>query len=310
MAGVWSGYLTFGLVTMPVRLFSGARGERVSFHMLHDADHVRLKQQMVCPADGQVVSRNQTVRGYEFAKGEYVIIGEEELRQAAPQTQKQMSILSLCRAEEVDPLWFESSYYLVPEPAGRKAYALLRQALEENGWVALAQLSMHQREYLSLLRPSHLAGVPADEGGDKERTGLLLHTLYYDDELRVAGNFGATAGVQTAEAELRLARQLLEGMLQPFNPKQFEDRYRKNLEALVEAKVEGRTPAKPEQAAPRAPVVDLMEALKRSLAEAPEREAKPGAHAIHGAHPAAAEKKPTSRAARKPAARPRRSKAA
>ncbi len=309
MAGVWSGYLTFGLVTMPVRLFSGARGERVSFHMLHDADHVRLKQQMICPADKQVVGRDHTVRGYEFAKGEYVIVSEEEIRQAAPQTQKQMSIVSLCRAEEVDPLWYEASYYLVPETAGRKAYALLLEALDKNRWVALVQLSMHNREYLSLLRPTHLAGVPADEGGGNHRGGLMLHTLYYGDEVRVAENFGSAEGAKASEAELRLAHQLLEGMLQPFDPKQFEDRYRKNLEALVEAKVEGRAPALPAKPAARAPVVDLMEALKRSLAESPGREARPAARAGR-AQPVAAEKKSPARVERKPAARSRRGRAA
>lgn len=301
MAGVWSGYLTFGLVTMPVRLFSGARGERVGFHLLHAADHVRLKQQMICPAEDKVVGRDQTVRGYEFAKGEYVIVSEEEIRQAAPQTQKQMQILSICHASEIDPLWFESSYYLTPEPAGRKAHALLLRALEDGDYVALVQLSMHNREYLSLLRPTQLAGVQdqAENGNGKQsHRGLLLHTLYYADELRVAGNFGYKAEVEgeVNAAELKLAKQLLEGMLQPFDPEQYEDRYRKNLEALVEAKVAGRAPEQPAREEKRPPVADLMEALKRSLEQAPPRKT-----------PAAA---PPERAARKPASAARKRRAA
>lgn len=282
---------------MPVRLFSGARGERIGFHLLHDSDHVRLKQQMVCPADGQVVGRDHTVRGYEFSKGEYVVVSPQEIQSAAPHTQKQMSILSLCRAAEIDPLWFESSYYLVPETAGRKAYALLLHALEQGGWVALVQLSMHNREYLSLLRPTHLAGMPAANG--RARSGLLLHTLYYHDELRVAENFGAPAESAASGAELKLALQLLEGMVQPFDPARYEDRYRKNLERLVEAKVEGRAPAPPSHPVARPRVMDLMDALKRSLEEKP----KPAKAAPAG--------ETKGRAARPlPAARSRRRRAA
>lgn len=274
MAVVWSGYLTFGLVTLPVRLFSGARGERVSFHLLHARDRVRLKQQMICPQDGAVVPRGESVRGYEYAQGEYVTVTETEIRQAAPATQKQMEIVAFCRQDEVDPLWFETSYYLLPEAAGRRPYGLLQNAMETSGYMALAKVAMHNREYLAALRPSHLAGVP-DIG---HRAGLLLHTLFYADEVRVAAGFGETGGEGSAasEAELHLAQQLIQGLAQPFDPRQFHDAYRQRLEALVSAKLEGR-PAAPAEKAPRlAPVVDLMEALKRSLAQSSAAAAKSG----------------------------------
>lgn len=298
MAVVWSGYLTFGLVTLPVRLFSGARGERVSFHLLHARDRVRLKQQMICPEDGAVVPRNESLRGYEYAKGEYVTVTEEEIRQAAPATQKQMEIVAFCRQAEMDPLWFETSYYLLPEAAGRRPYGLLQQAMEKSGFIALAKVAMHNREYLAALRPTHLAGVPDISG---HRAGLLLHTLFYADEVRVAAGFGETEGEGTAasEPELRLAQQLIQGLAQPFDPRQFHDAYRQRLEALVAAKLEGR-PAAPAEKAPRlAPVVDLMEALKRSLAQSSAAAAKAG-------------KKPPSPAAtaRKKPARPRKRPAA
>ena len=286
MAVVWSGYLTFGLVTLPVRLFSGARGERVSFHLLHAKDHVRLKQQMVCPEDGAVVPRNESLRGYEYAKGEYVTLSEEEIRQAAPATQRQMEILAFCRAAEIDPLWFESSYYLLPEPAGLRPYRLLFAAMEHTGFHALAKLSMHNREYLAALRPSRLAGVP---NAAQQPAGLLLHTLYYADEIRVAEGFGAAAGEESAVTaeELRLAEQLISGLKQNFDPSQYHDTYRERLEALVAAKLEGR-PAKPKEKAPRlAPVVDLMDALKRSLAQGAKERKPIGA--------AAADKKPAHR---------------
>src|SRR6185437_14092673 len=247
MAGVWAGYLTFGLVTLPVRLFSGARGERISFHMLHDKDHARLKQQMVCSREGTVVSRADTVRGYEYAKGEYVVIPEEAIKAAAPKTERQLEILEFCRAEEIDPIWFESSYYLMPEPAGKRPYALLLEAMQASKTWAVAQLSMHNREYLSLVRPTALAGLPSSHRG-AGRAGLLLHTLFYLDEMRVAEGFGHGEGEAQA-AELKLAGQLISGLTQPFDPTRFEDHYRKNLEAVVAAALEG----KPAPAAPKAP---------------------------------------------------------
>lgn len=264
MAGVWSGFLTFGLVTIPVRLFSGARGERISFHMLHAGDQARLKQQMVCSRDGEVVARSETVRGYEYAKSEYVVIPDDQIKAAAPHTEKQLEIVEFCRAEEIDPIWFESSYYLMPEAAGRRPYALLQQAMRDSGYWAVAQLSMHNREYVGLVRPSHLAGVPEAHAGH-DRHGLLLHTLYYLDEIRVADGFGAESAEAVAPAELKLARQLIGGLAKPFDPTRFVDHYRKNPEAVVAAALEGR-PSPQQPARPKlAPVTDLMASLKASL---------------------------------------------
>src|SRR6059058_4661675 len=164
-ASVWSGYLTFGLISMPVRLFSGARSNHVSFHMLHRDDHVRVKQQLICPEEDKVVARDEIVKGYEFRKGEYVIIEPEELKRIEPKTAKAMEILEFVRAEEIDPVYFESSYYLLPEEAGRRPYALLEKALEESNFYGIAKLTMHNREYIVILRPR--------DGG------IMLHTMYY-----------------------------------------------------------------------------------------------------------------------------------
>src|SRR5437660_12459370 len=169
-ASVWSGYLTFGLISMPVRLFSGARAEHVSFHMLHRDDHVRVKQQLVCPAENKVIDRSEVVKGYEYEKGEYVIVEPEEIKKIEPKTSKAMEILEFVKADEIDPLYFESSYYLMPEEAGRRPYALLAQALRESDYVAIAKLTMHNREYTVFLRPF--------------KKGLMLHTMYYADEMR------------------------------------------------------------------------------------------------------------------------------
>ena len=141
-ASVWSGYLTFGLISMPVRLFSGARSSGISFHMLHRDDNTRVKQQLICPAENKVVERSEIVKGYEYRKGEYVIIEPEEIKKIEPKTAKAMEILEFVKSDEVDPVFFESSYYLVPEEAGRRPYALLTKALEQTQYVAIAKLTM------------------------------------------------------------------------------------------------------------------------------------------------------------------------
>src|SRR6266851_5282385 len=225
-ASVWSGYLTFGLISMPVRLFSGARSSGISFNMLHSDDLQRVKQQYYCPADNRVVERSEIVKGYKFRKGEYVVIEPDEIKKIEPQTAKTMEILEFVKSSEVDPVFFESSYYMLPEEAGRRPYALLTKALEESEYVAIAKLTMHNREYTVFLRPH--------EGG------LMLHTMYYADEVRSVEEFGAP-DVELKEAEVEKPKKL-------------------------------------------APVVDLMAALKQSLADmegkkkpaAPAREAASG----------------------------------
>src|SRR5205085_12564203 len=129
-SSMWTGYLTFGLISLPVRLFSGARGSRVSFHMLHRDDNARVKQQLVCSPEEKVITRDETVKGYEYRKGEYVVIEPEEIKKIEPKTARAMEILEFIKAEEIAPIYFESSYYLVPEEAGRRPYALLSQAME------------------------------------------------------------------------------------------------------------------------------------------------------------------------------------
>ena len=162
-ASVWSGYITFGLISMPVRLFSGARSSSISFNMLHRDDLQRVKQQLYCPADNRVVDRSEIVKGYEYRKDEYVVVEPEEIKKIEPKTAKTMEILEFVKAEEVDPVFFESSYYLMPEEAGRRPYALLSKALEESQYVAIAKLTMHNREYTVFLRPR--------DGG------MMLHTM-------------------------------------------------------------------------------------------------------------------------------------
>src|SRR5213595_1505275 len=262
-ASVWSGYLTFGLISMPVRLFSGARGTRVSFHMLHRDDNTRIKTQLYCPADERVVERSEIVKGFEYRKGEYVVVEPEEIKKIEPKTAKTMEILEFVKESEVDPVYFESSYYMLPEKAGRRPYALLTKALEESEYVAIAKLTMHNREYTVFLRPH--------EGG------LMLHTMYYEEEVRKVEGFGAP-DVELKEAEVKVAHQLIEALATEWEPEKYNDDFQENLKNLIQTKLEGGTIAEVEKPKKLAPVVDLMAALKESLAQM-EGKKKPAATA-------------------------------
>ena len=252
MASLWTGYLTFGLISMPVRLFSGARSEHVSFHMLHRDDNVRVKQQLICPAENKVIERSETVKGYEYSKGEYVVIEPAEIKKIEPKTAKAMEILEFVKSAEVDPIYFETSYYLQPEEAGRRPYALLSKALEETEYLAIAKLTMHNREYTVILRPY--------------RNGMMLHTMYYKDEVRELDNFGAP-DVELKDAEVKVAHQLIEALAAKFEPEKFHDTFQDNLKALIKARLEGEDVTEIEKPKKLAPVVDLMSALKQSLAQ-------------------------------------------
>ena len=215
-ASVWSGYLTFGLISMPVRLFSAARSSHVQFNMLHRDDHVRIKQQLYCPQDERVVSRDEIVKGYEYEKGEYVVIEPADIKKIEPKTTKAMEILEFVKSSEIDPVYFESSYYLVPEEAGQRPYALLTRALEESEYVAIAKLGMHNREYTIFLRPTN--------------GGLMLHTMFYENEVRQVEQFGKTSGIELKDAEVKVAHQLVEALAAEFDPKKVLRHFRRKRE--------------------------------------------------------------------------------
>jgi DNA end-binding protein Ku len=237
---------------MPVRLFSGARSSGISFNMLHRTDHQRVKQQLYCPLDNQVIDRADTVKGYEYRKGEYIIIEPEEIKKIEPKTAKTMEILEFVKAGEVDPVYFESSYYMMPEEAGRRPYALLTKALEESEYVAIAKLTMHNREYTVFLRP--------------HKGGMMLHTMYYAEEVREVESFGAP-DVEIKDAEIKVAHQLIEALADDWDPEKYHDTFQDNLKKLIETKLEGGEVQAVEKPKKLAPVVDLMAALKESLAQ-------------------------------------------
>ena len=250
-ASVWKGHLTFGLVTIPVRLFSAARSETISFNMLHKEDHSRIKQMVYCQLEDKPISRTDTVKGYEYEKDHYVVVEDEEIKKVAPKTAKVMEILEFVKADQVDPIYLESSYYVAPEEGGEKAYALLFTALKESGYFALAKVAMHNREHIIVMRP-----------GDK---GIVSHTMYYQDEIRQVEEFRTDTSL-VKDKELAMAKMLISSLEAEFEPQKYHDTYRDNLQKLIEAKIEGKkvveTPSEHV-----APVIDIMEALKKSLAE-------------------------------------------
>src|ERR1700685_2197886 len=262
-ASVWSGYLTFGLISMPVRLFSGARSSGISFNQLHRTDHHRVKQQLICPLDNQVLERSDIVKGYEYRKDEYVVIEPEEIKKIEPQTAKTMEILEFVKTSEVDPVYFESSYYMIPDEAGRRPYALLTKAMEESEYVAIAKLTMHNREYTGFLR--------------QHEGGMMLQTMYYKEEVREVEGFGAP-DVELKDAEVKVAHQLIEALAAEWDPEKYHATFPDNLKHLIQTKLEGGKIAEVEKPKKLAPVVDLMSALKQSLAEM-EGKKKPAATA-------------------------------
>jgi DNA end-binding protein Ku len=246
---VWKGFTSFGLVSFPVRLSAAARADPVRFHMLHRKDLSRIKEVFYCAEEDKPVERSEIVKGFESAKGEYVTVDDEELKKIAPPTATSMDILQTVAQGAVDPIFFETSYYVAPDEHAGKAYSLFHAALLATGQDAIAKLAMHNREHIVLIRP--------------DKNGLVLHTLYYPNELHRANRVEASAAKYTSK-ELELAKSLLAKLKAPFKPDQFKDAYRENVEHLIAAKRKGRPMAAVAQPR-RAKVVDLMDALKRSL---------------------------------------------
>ena len=250
-ATVWKGYLSFGLVSFPIRLSAAARGETVHFHLLHNKDLSRVKEVMFCAAEDKPLERSELVKGYEYSKGEYIVIDPEELEKVAPPTATTMQILQFVRVDDVDPIFLEKSYYVAPEEAVSRPYSLLLEAMTETGYDAIAKVAMHGREHVVVLRPTP--------------DGMVLHTMYFVDELHREKEWGKPAEKKFDKREMDMAKKLIESLASPFEPEQYHDEYRENVEKLIEAKRKGKKVTPINQPKP-APVIDLMQALQKSLA--------------------------------------------
>ncbi|GAC1662492.1 MAG: Ku protein [Candidatus Acidiferrum sp.] len=249
-ASVWKGYLSFGLLSIPIRLYAAARGERIGLNQLHQVCHSRIKMPLFCPTCDRKVERSEIVKGYEYEKDQYVLFSEEDLDKIEPESARAMEILEFVKIEEIDPLYYESSYYVTPEDEGKKAYQLLLEAMEESEFAAIAKVTMHQREHIVVIRPR--AG------------GMTLHTMFYQSEIREVAEYARRDKVEPKEQEKKLARQLIESLAAHFDPEKYKDEYQESMRALISAKQKGQEiAAVPHQQ--RAPVIDLMEALKKSI---------------------------------------------
>jgi DNA end-binding protein Ku len=272
--------ISFGLVTIPVKLYStGESAAGIQFNMLHKKCRSRLKQQYVCPVDDEVVGREDIVKGYEYSKGQYVLFTEEELKALVPEPTNAVEIKEFVPLEQVDPIYYEKSFYLGPDKGGERPYRLLAEAMKQTGRAALARYVARGKDQFVLLRPF--------EGG------LIMQQLRYSDELRPFSE--VPLGVaEIKEPELKLAVQLIEQIAtDEFHPEEYEDTQRQQVRSLIERKVQGEEITAAPVEAPKAQVVDLMEALKASLSAS-----RPQAPLAAGKTISIADRKPAKRSSR------------
>jgi len=249
---IWSGAISFGMVNIPVKLMGATESKDITFHLLHSTCGTRLKQVRWCPTDEVEVPWNETVRGYEYAKGEYVTLTDEDFEKLPLPSRHTIDLSAFVSESEIDPVYYERSYYLEPDERGEKAYALLLKALQKKGLTALATITIRKKEQLCAIRPRD--GV------------ILLETLYYPDEIRQAPATEVDR-VRVNERELDMAFTLIELLRKPFDPEEYRDHYRDALEQLIEAKLEGHEVVTA-PAARDTKVIDLADALRRSVEQA------------------------------------------
>jgi DNA end-binding protein Ku len=254
---IWSGSISFGLVTIPVRLFTAVREKRLHFRTLHDQDKVPLKQKMYCPADGKEVHPEHTVKGYEIEKDRFVVIHQDELEAARPKGTKAIEIQDFVELDEIDPLFFDRPYYVAPKPEGAKPYKLLLEAMERTKKVGIAKVVMWNKEYLAALRP--LDGA------------LVLETMHFNDEvIKVDTVPGVETKAKVDDRELKMATQLIDSLTTDFKPAKYKDEYREQVMELIERKAAGEeihtTPTHEEKGG-GGRATNLMAALEASLAK-------------------------------------------
>ncbi|HEY7635370.1 MAG TPA: Ku protein [Gemmatimonadales bacterium] len=267
---IWSGSISFGMVSIPVRLFGATESKDIAFHLLHATCGTRLKQVRWCPTDEVEVPWNETVRGYEYAKDQYVTLTEQDFDRLPLPSKHIIDLSAFVEEKEIDPVFYERSYYLEPGERAEKPYALLLRALEKKNLTAIATITLRKKEQLCALRPR--------EGA------IMLETLYYPDEVRESPEVDLK-GTRVTDRELDMAFALIELLRKPFEPSEYHDHYREALAELIEAKLEGKEVVKAPQVK-ETRVIDLADALRKSV-EAARKGAKPKAAARQRARPAA-----------------------
>ncbi|MCA2227936.1 non-homologous end joining protein Ku [Nonomuraea aurantiaca] len=252
MRSIWKGAISFGLVTIPVKLYSATEQKDVTFHQVHREDGGRIRYKRVCTIDGEEVPYSDIAKGYELATGEIVVLTDEDFEDLPLSTSRRIDVLQFTPADQIDPIYFAKSYYLEPDGQGDKPYVLLRNALESSGQVAVVKVALRQRESLATLRV---------------RDGVfVLETMYWPDEIRVPDFGFLEEDIEVRPQELKMAESLITTMKADFDATEHHDAYREALQQVIEAKVEGKEviapPAGEEEAGP---AVDLMAALRASV---------------------------------------------
>jgi DNA end-binding protein Ku len=258
---IWSGSISFGLVNIPVKMHTAVREDRINFHMLHDQDKVRLQRKMVCPEDGKEVHPEHTVKGYEIAKGQYVIVQQAELQGCAPEKTRSIEITDFVELSQIDPIYFDRAYYLTPAEHAAKPYRLLLEAMKRSGRVGIARIVMHDKEYLAALRT-----LGDGNGGDV----LCLSTMHFGNEIVPLDQLGDLPTTTVGEKELKAADQLIQSLLTNFDPAKYHDEYKGCVMSLIEKKANGEQIVIEQATHPRTAgkAPDLMAALQASLAKA------------------------------------------
>jgi DNA end-binding protein Ku len=288
---MWKGAISFGLVTIPVSVFPATEEKSLKFNQLHDEDMGRIRYKRVCSIDGEEVDYEHIVKGYETEKDHYIVITDEDLDAVPVESSRAIDITQFVELDEIDPILFKKSYYLVPEETGAKAYALLRKALSEESKVGIAKVSFRDKEHLAALR--------------FKDDVFVLETMYWPDEIRAAEFDTLDAEEKVRANEVDMAKTLIQNLTEPWKPEAYKDEYREALMDIVERKAAGQPIEAPAAAAP-ARVVDLMDALKASVEAAKKKTPSSSGGARRSSAKKSAAKKTT--AAKK--AQPARRKAA
>ena len=271
---IWSGSINFGLVTIPVKLFTAVRANDLSFNMLHAKDEGRIKYERICSVDGKQVPWDEIVKGYEYEKGEYVILTDDDFKKVNPEATQSVDIMEFVELEKINPMFFDKPYYLEPTKQGRHAYALLREALEKAGKVAIARVVIRTKESIAAVKPN----------GD----ALVLELMHWADELVEQSDLEFPKELKLPEPEMKMAKMLIDSMsVDQFDAEKYTNRYHDELMAMIEARAAGKEVPRPKKAPARPKVVNLMDVLQQSLEESKkQRAASAPKRAAHRAKPA------------------------
>jgi len=255
---IWSGSINFGLVTIPVKLFTAVKTDELSFNLLHAKDDGRIKYERICSIDDKPVPWDEIVKGYEYEKGEYVVLTDEDFKKVNPEATQSVDILEFVELDKINPMYFDKPYYLEPTKQGRHAYALLRETLADSNRVAIARVVIRTKEYIAAVKAIGEA--------------LVLELMHWASEIVDAGTIDVPERVKLPEKEIKMARMLVDTMsVDEFEPEKFKNKYRDELLAMIDARAAGKELPTPKKAPARAKVVNLMDVLAQSLEESKKR---------------------------------------